>query len=157
MSEGEPLFSGLEHIGILTADLDRTTRAWTERYGIEPWDVSVWDGSSLVANIRGESVEFAMRVAHGGIGSLRIELAQPLDERGPFAQSLARHGGADHVHHLRLRPVDYDAALSELADRQVPTLVSVRTDRDGVETEATYLDTEIGVAIELGVVRQRTD
>src|SRR4051794_40853511 len=69
----------------------------------------------MSAVVEGRPESFAFRVGLCTLASgFRLELIQPLDDRGPYADSLARHDGRDHVHHLRLDVGDYDDARGRL-------------------------------------------
>jgi methylmalonyl-CoA/ethylmalonyl-CoA epimerase len=115
-------FTGINHLGIVTADLDRAVRIWSDHYGIGPWRLYRYDRSNMSAQVAGEPVEFGMRVGLCQLANARIELLQPLDDRGPYAQSLAARGGADHIHHIRFDVASYDesaAQLRELGAREI--------------------------------------
>jgi catechol 2,3-dioxygenase-like lactoylglutathione lyase family enzyme len=151
------MLTGINHICIATADLDRAVRAWCDRYGVGPWSVWTKDASNMTAIIDGEPTEFGMRVALASLPSgSRIEIIQPLDERSPYARSLARHDGADHVHHVRFDVDDYDASLAQLRDDLgLHTILTAEfTGAPGVEGafEGTYLATEsdLGLVVEIG-------
>ena len=100
---------------------------------------------------RRPSDEFAMRVALRSLSpTFRLELIQPLDEPSPYAGSLARHGGLDHVHHLRLDVADYDDArdrLVGLGNEVSSTRGSTGPTREAGRVHATYFatDAELGV------------
>jgi len=110
-----PLFTGANHICIVTRDLDRAVRVWWDRYGVGPWRVFRYDDSNMSATVDGEPARFAMRAALAQLGpGFRIEVIQPLDEHGPYAPSLKRHGDADHIHHVRLDVDDLDEAVARM-------------------------------------------
>jgi catechol 2,3-dioxygenase-like lactoylglutathione lyase family enzyme len=110
----KPVFSGINHIGIVTNNIDRAVQVWTDRYGISPWSFYTKDKSNMTAVMDDKPVDFAMRVALARISpSSRIEIIQPLDDRSPYAKSLTRHNGADHIHHIRFDVADY----AETSDR----------------------------------------
>jgi catechol 2,3-dioxygenase-like lactoylglutathione lyase family enzyme len=150
------MLNGVNHVCIVTADLDRAVRTWADRYRLGPWSIWTKDASNMTAAVEGRPAEFAMRVALASLPSgLRIELIQPLDERSPYARSLTRHAGADHIHHLRFDVDDYDAAVSHLRELGVPTILDASfAGAPGVEGSftATYFDTEgeLGFVVELG-------
>jgi catechol 2,3-dioxygenase-like lactoylglutathione lyase family enzyme len=151
------MFTGINHICIATTDLDRAVRTWCDRYGIGPWSVWTKDASNMTAVVDGTPTEFGMRVALASLADgSRIEIIEPLDERSPYARSLARHGGADHVHHVRFDVDDYDASLAHLRDDlELPTMLSAAfSGAPGVDAsfEGTYLATEdeLGLLIEIG-------
>jgi catechol 2,3-dioxygenase-like lactoylglutathione lyase family enzyme len=108
-------FSGVNHICVVTRDVDRTVRVWADRYNLGPWSVHTYDQSRVRAAVDGQPAEFGIRVGYCQFGpSTRIELIQPLDDRSPYAQSLDEHGDADHLHHLRLDVGDFASALDQL-------------------------------------------
>ena len=108
-------FTGVNHICVATGDIDRAVRVWSGRYGIGPWRLWTKDSTNMSAEVHGRPTDFAMRVALCSLSSgTRIEIIEPLDDRSPYADSLARHGGADHVHHVRLDVEDYAETRAEL-------------------------------------------
>ncbi len=109
------IFTGVNHICVVTRDVDRTVRVWADRYNVGPWSVHTYDQSRVRAAVDGEPAEFGIRVGYCQLGpSTRIELIQPLDERSPYAHSLEEHGDADHFHHIRLDVGDAASALDQL-------------------------------------------
>jgi catechol 2,3-dioxygenase-like lactoylglutathione lyase family enzyme len=151
------MLNGLNHVCLVTADLDRAIRIWADRYGVGPWGVWTKDASNMTAVVKGRPTDFAMRVALASLPSgVRIEVIQPLDERSPYARSLVRHAGADHVHHLRFDVDDYDAEAARLRDDLgVDTLLHAQfAGAPGVEGSftGTYFDTEpdLGFVMEIG-------
>jgi hypothetical protein len=93
-------------------------RTWADRYGVGPWHIWTYTTSdNMSAKLDGEPVDFAFRVALCDISpTFRFEIIQPLDERSPYATSLAERGGLDHIHHVRFEVGDYDAAAERLDD-----------------------------------------
>ena len=64
---------------------------------------------------RRKPIDFAFRVVLCSVSTtFRVEIIQPLDKRSTYAESLRRHGGADHVHHIRLDVSDYQGARERL-------------------------------------------
>ena len=152
------LFTGANHVCIVTRDIDRAVRAWVERYGVGPWHLWTKDDSNMSAVVDGRPESFAFRVGLCTLASgFRLELIQPLDERGPYAGSLARHEGRDHVHHLRLDVADYGDARESLVGLGLGVTLDASFDgAPGVEStvSATYFDTmdELGFTLEIGRV-----
>ena len=152
------MFTGANHLCVVTGDLDRAVQTWADRYGVGPWSVWTKDPSNMTATVDGHSVEFAMRVALCSLSpTFRLELIQPLDARSPYAASLARHGGADHVHHLRLDVDDYADSRERLVGLGNDVLLDASFDgasgvRDTVR--ATYFTTEgeLGLTLEIAEV-----
>jgi methylmalonyl-CoA/ethylmalonyl-CoA epimerase len=151
-------FTGLNHVCVVTHDLDRAVSTWSERYGIGPWELWTKDASNMTAEVAGRPTDFAMRVALCTIGrGVRVELIQPLDDRSPYAESLARHDGADHLHHIRLDVEGYDDARRDLLELGLHTVLDATFAGDvGVTSRvrATYLSTEaeLGFLLEIADV-----
>lgn len=118
---GVPI-TGINHVCVVTADLDRAIRTWYEDYGIGPWTDYRFDADNMEARVEGKRVDCAIRVAAAplGDGRQKLELIQPLDACGPWAESLAAHGGADHIHHVRFDVADFDAAARALVEGGAP-------------------------------------
>ena len=145
-----PLFTGIDHVCVVTRGLDRAVRAWAERYGVGPWHVWTKDRSNM-------SADYAIRVAMGHFASgFRIEVIEPLDDRSPYARSLAGRSGA-HVHHVRFDVADYDTAREQLdvAGAQVAQEEEF-AGAPGVagRLRATYFATEgdLGLVAQIGAV-----
>jgi methylmalonyl-CoA/ethylmalonyl-CoA epimerase len=149
------LFTGANHIGIVTRDLDRAVRAWWDRYGVGPWRVYRYDASNMSVLLDGRPAEYEMRVALAQLGpGMRVEIIQPLDERGPYAESLAQHGDADHLHHMRLDVADFDDAYARLQEMGLPTRMHATfagAEPGGPRVTAAYLgaEAELGFTLEI--------
>ena len=151
-----PLFTGINHLCVVTGDLERALSVWSHRYGMGPWDIWIKDASNMSSVVDGERREYAMRAAMCQVSpTFRVELIEPLDEHGPYAEALARHDGRDHVHHIRFEVADYEAARAHLEELGL----GVATDEEfagapGVESRfrATYFDTEeeLGFVLQIG-------
>jgi hypothetical protein len=110
----------------------------------------------MKATVDGEPLEFKMRAALAQLGSsFRIEIIQPMDERGPYADSLRRNDDADHLHHVRLDVAEFARTKDELAALDLPVRLDA-TFRDvsgsGDPVRAMYFDTtgELGFLLEIG-------
>lgn len=149
-------FTGVNHISVVTADLDATVRAWHDRYGLGPWELYTYDESMIDAEVEGEPVKFAMRAGFCRLEpGIRIEIIQPLDDRSPYAESLRRHGGANHVHHLRLDVGDQAGSRSRMRELGLPTILDGEfAGLEGTSSRATYFDTsaDLGFIVEIAAM-----
>jgi methylmalonyl-CoA/ethylmalonyl-CoA epimerase len=149
-----PVFSGINHLCVVTRDVDRLVRVWADKYGVGPWRVYTYATSNIEASVDGAPVEFGIRVGLCHLDpTTRIEIIQPLDDRSPYAQSLAERGDADHLHHVRLDVADYDVALGRLEGMGLDTIMSGRFEggEPGTSSRATYLGTQedVGFIVEV--------
>ncbi len=152
-----PVFSGINHVSVVTADIERAVRTWVERYGIGPWRLYRYDASNMQAVCDGRPTVVPFRAALAQLSqTTRMELIQPLDDRGPYAESLARHGGADHIHHVRFDVADCAAATATLGqDLGLGTIMKAGFDGapgSPSKFDCTYFDTraDLGFVVEIG-------
>jgi len=150
----DPIFSAINHLCVVTRDVDRAVRVWADKYGVGPWRVYTYETSNIAASVDGAPVEFAMRVGLCHLGATtRIEIIQPLDDRSPYARSLVERGDADHLHHVRLDVADHDVALGRLQGLGLDTIMSGRFEggEPGTSSRATYFATQddVGFIIEV--------
>ncbi len=108
MTDGKPtpspkeMFSKFVQIGVVVADLDKTIRHLTEIFGIGPFRVIDWppEGHSDIQKFYyGQPGKFSARMAFTELGSVELELIQPLDGESIWADFLREQGGG--IHHLR--------------------------------------------------------
>jgi hypothetical protein len=135
-------------IAVVTADLDRTLTKWVEHYGVGPWDIYELGDSRLHdMTIDEEPADYRMRSAGARWGAIDIEVIQPLDDKSIYAQSLARHNGADHLHHVACATDDFDGTLTRFRERGMKSAMGGSLE----ELRFEYLDTfaDIGFWIEL--------
>jgi len=153
----KPVFSGINHVSVVTGDIDRAVRTWVERYGIGPWRLYRYDAANMRADCNDGPTVVTFRAALAQISpTTRMELIQPLDDRGPYAESLARHGGADHIHHVRFDVADFAATTAALGqDLGVGTIM--KAEFDGApgspsKFDCAYFDTraDLGFVVEIG-------
>ncbi len=148
--------SGINHVCVVTRDLDRAVRTWWEKYGVGPWKLYSYGEANMTATVDGEPASFAMRAALAQLGAgSRVEVIQPLDEDNPYAASLRARADADHIHHVRLDVGDYGEAMAALRGAGVGEKMSASFtggEEDGLTFTATYADTErdLGFLLELG-------
>lgn len=150
-----PVFTGINHLCVVTRDLDRAVRTWADRYGVGPWRVMTYEPSMIEATVGGRPTEFGMRVGLAHIDeSTRIEIIQPTDDRSPYAESLEARGGADHIHHVRMDIADYGDSRDRLeGELGLSTVLdgTFQTGAPDARSSATYLATEqdLGFIVEV--------
>ena len=145
--------SGLElkrlvQIGIVVADLTRTTQVLTSLFGIGPFRQVKWpDRAESKYYYRGVEEQIRIRQAFVHMGDVEVELIQPLEGRNGFKDFLDETGGG--IHHILFEVSDIDPVLRELAKSGVSVLQSGTGIRPG--TRWALLDTRelLGFLVEL--------
>ncbi|MCA9976689.1 MAG: methylmalonyl-CoA epimerase [Chloroflexota bacterium] len=97
----------INHIAIVTPDLDDATGFWAEALGLP---------ISRIENVPEEEVT----VAFLPIGDSNIELLQPTSDESGVARYLQKRGAG--MHHMCLEVEDIDVALAKLKAANVPLI-----------------------------------
>jgi hypothetical protein len=141
-----PVFADTVQVALVVRDIEASMRTYVERYGIGPWEIYDFNPDTVEdMQANGEPLEASWRLALARVGNVMWELIQPLDDRSPYAEFLARHG--EGVHHVGMAGADYQGTLAELAaEGRVPLLSgSFR----GIDFAYLPTDADLGVATEI--------
>ncbi len=137
-------------ICIIVPDLEEAVENFWHVFGVGPWHFYTY-GKPLVRRMTryGEPTEYKMRVALSYIGSMRVELIEPLEGDTVYAEFVREHGYG--VHHLGVLVEDMAEALARAEAAGFAMTqdgAGFGPDDDG---HYAYLDTEeaIGTTIEL--------
>jgi methylmalonyl-CoA/ethylmalonyl-CoA epimerase len=101
------MFSLIDHIGFVVADVDAAVDYYRQSFGIE-----VWERISLP--------ERHADVAVARLGDTLLELLAPTSDEASFARFLRERGPG--VHHVAYRVDDIVAAMADLRARGVPLI-----------------------------------
>jgi methylmalonyl-CoA/ethylmalonyl-CoA epimerase len=155
MSEGKMgrlhfLKDGIAQVAIVVKDLDHTVMQWWKLFGIGPWHFYTYGKPlGLKMNYHGNPVEYEMRLALANIGSLRIELIEPVGGPTVYDDFVKAHGYG--VHHFGVLVGDMQSAIEQTEDAGL----AVAMDGSGFGLDGdghyAYLNTEelVGTTIEL--------
>ena len=142
--------NGIDQIALIVKDIDKAVEIYWKVFGIGPWHIYTY-GRPLVKRMiyRGMPGNFKIRVAHSKIGSLGIELIEPLEGDSIYSEFVEKHGYG--LHHVGVNVEDMDVAIAqaEAAGLSVTQLgAGYGLDGDG---QFTYLDTEdqVSTTVEL--------
>jgi hypothetical protein len=150
MQKGRFLIKDIAQIGIIVKDLDATVKRWSEDFGVGPWSFYTY-GEPLVKRMtrHGKPCRYKMRLALANVGSMRIELIEPLEGDTVYSEFVEEHGYG--IHHLGVLVENMGKAIGEAAEAGLAMTMDgagFGPDDDG---HYAYLDTEklIGTTIEL--------
>ena len=119
--------SEVQQVGLVVRDLEATLESYTNHAGIGPWRVNLLAPPRLSdMRIRGESVDYSMKVAVAWMGNTMWELIEPVDGPSIYKEFLDHHG--EGIHHLLVHPhgLDFDTALERFSERGCPPLMEGR-------------------------------
>lgn len=140
----------VDQIALVVRDLDAAVRRYWETLGVGPWRMYTY-GPPLVREMtyRGRAQEYRMRLALAQVGSLVIELLQPLSGDNIYVEHLDRKG--EGLHHVGVFVPSFDEAVAEAQRQGFAVLQSGRGYGRHGDGGFAYLDTEalLGVIVEL--------
>jgi methylmalonyl-CoA/ethylmalonyl-CoA epimerase len=145
-------------IGIVVKDLDRTVKYLTEVFGLGPFRFITYppaDRDDMQLTYRGQASQFSHRLAFAQLGSIELELVQPLEGESGLTEFLRDHG--EGLQHIRFNTPQLQPALDYLAGQGIQPLMSGAGIRPG--THWVHLDTadKVGFVVELMNVLPNTD
>lgn len=110
------IFNDFVQIGVVVRDLDQATAALSEIFGIGPFRTIEWPPaarSDIERYYYGEPGDFSARMAFTELGTVELELIQPLEGNSIWADFLRDHG--EGIHHIRFNVPDIQPVLGYLA------------------------------------------
>jgi len=110
----------ITQVAIVCRDIEATSRAWAEMFGIETPSWSITD-SVETSHIEygGQPTEAQAKLAFIDIGdNVRLELIEPIGEPSTWADHLNEHG--DSIHHIAFGVHDMDAVIGRLDAQNIP-------------------------------------
>ena len=96
----------VDQIGVVVRDIDRTIASWSELFGLGPWifrDFSTSDAEGRP--VKG-------KLAFARIGTVQLELIQPVEGLPFYSEFLDRHG--EGLHHLGFFVDDLEGEVNNL-------------------------------------------
>jgi methylmalonyl-CoA/ethylmalonyl-CoA epimerase len=145
-------------IGIVVKDLDRTVKALSEIFGLGPFQMITYppaECEDAQLTFRGKPANFSHRLAFARLGSIELEIVQPLTGESGLTEFLNEHG--EGIQHIRFNVKELQPLLNYLTEKGIQPLMSGSGLRQG--THWVHLDTaeKIGFTIEVMNVLPDTD
>jgi hypothetical protein len=137
-------------VGVIVRDLDQKIEALSRIFGMGPFRVIEWppEGrTDIEKGYHGEPGRFSCRLGFADLGSVELELIQPVEGPSIWQDFLDKHG--EGIHHIRFNTFDEKPVLEHLAQQGVEVEQWGSGTRPG--TAFFYLDSadKVGFAVEL--------
>jgi methylmalonyl-CoA/ethylmalonyl-CoA epimerase len=140
----------IAQICIIVPDIEVAVRNFYEKLGVGPWHFYTY-GKPLVKRMTrdGKPTEYRMKVALSNIGSMRIELIEPLEGDTVYSEFVEKHGYG--IHHLGILTENMQQALSQAREAGIAMTMDGEGFGPDDDGHYAYLDTEplIQTTIEL--------
>lgn len=139
----------VHQIGIVVKDIDLSVERYWKEFGIGPWQIFTFGPGAKKLTYHGEPCSFALRIAMAQVGSLMIELLQPLSGSTPHQDFLEQKG--EGIQHLGVFVSNLEQAaevMHNLGYKEISGAYGFGREGDGA---AAYFDTEnnFGTLLEL--------
>jgi len=116
----QQMFGHVVQIGVVVKDLDRTIQILQEVFGMGPFRTLDWppaDRSDMERYYYGQPAEFTARMGFADLGSVELELIQPVSGESIWADFLREHG--EGIHHIRFNTFDLAPVIEYLSGRDI--------------------------------------
>ncbi len=150
MTLPEGAFRQCIQVGVIVKDLDRKIENLRRIFGIGPFRVIEFppEGrTDMYREYRGQPGQFTCRLAFADLGTVELELIEPVNGPSIWQDYLDQHG--EGIHHIRFNTFDERPILEHLAGNGIGVEQEGAGTRPG--TAFFYLDSrdKIGFSIEL--------
>lgn len=133
-------------VGLVVRDIEEKARTYAEMFGVPvPQIITTAPESEAHTRYRGQPTPARARLAFLDMGSLSLELIEPVDGPSTWRDFLEEKG--EGVHHIAFRVQDTDGVTRALASAGIPVVQQ----GDYTGGRYTYVDSQqaLGVIVEL--------
>ena len=145
--------SDLWQVAFVVRDIEESMKPYKSLLGVDRWIVAEVNSSANRFTYHGKPSDHSFKAAMTMLGSLMIELLQPLQGRGIYRDFLDTHGeGMHHLGHVRVD--NLDEAVQALEKAGFPCIETGETLATGEAYHRwAYVDTTaaLGYIIELSI------
>lgn len=133
----KPIFKEILQVAMVVKNVDESVKKYWDIFGIGPWEIHTMDSSNTHdMTVHGQPTQYAMRLAFSNLGSVQLELIEPLDDRSIYSEFLKKHG--EGLHHIACSTDNFDESMSFFKGKGIGVLQE-GTLKDGLNF--VYLDT----------------
>ena len=138
-------------VAVVVKNLQKAMENYWKTLGIGPWSIYTYAPPALrEPMVRGKLVNYSMRLAIAQVGSVQLELIEPLEGPSVYKEFLAERG--EGLHHIQSRIENVDETLAAFKEMGINILMSGKFG----EGEFYYMDTEPVLGTVYEVVKRRT-
>lgn len=109
----------IDHVAIVVKDLDEKIEAWSKLLGAEPtFRVTTQQFDPAGTLYEGEPTDAQIRAVVFKVGSMELELMEPIGGPGVWSEFADGQGGG--LHHIGLMSDSLDEGIEALAEQDIP-------------------------------------
>lgn len=127
----------ISQVAIVVFNLQKAMETYWRLLGLGPWSIYTFAPPALrEPMIRGKPVNYSMKLAMTLMGSLQLELIEPLEGPSIYKEFLAKKG--EGLHHIQSQTEKMQDVLQTFQEFGIPVLMSGKIGK----AEFYYMDTE---------------
>ena len=108
-------------IGIVVRDIERTAKAYADIFGMDIPKIRITDTEEITnIKFRGASTQARAKLAFFQMGSMSLELIEPVGESSTWKEFLDEHG--EGVHHIAFQIKGMEQILAILDKKGISTI-----------------------------------
>lgn len=108
-------------IGIVVRDIERTAKAYADIFGMDMPQIRITDTVEIThINFRGAPTQARAKLAFFQMGSVSLELIEPVGEPSTWQEFLDEHG--EGAHHIAFRIRGMDEVLAYLDGKDISAI-----------------------------------
>lgn len=108
-------------IGIVVHDIEQTAKAYADIFGMDMPEIKITDTEDIThAEFRGAPTQARAKLAFFQMGSLTLELIEPVGEPSTWKEFLDEHGQG--AHHIAFQIKDTDKVVESLDKKGVSVI-----------------------------------
>jgi len=148
--KNEVMLRDFHHVCLLVKDVEKSAESFTKMFGIGPWSVAPYNSPASRANVYGKPSGYKLKFANAKIGSINLELVEPVEGDSALKDFLKKRG--EGLHHLAFNcapPIDEE--LDKWKKLGINALQVDKSISDDRRYGWAYMDTEklLGCILEI--------
>lgn len=158
LSGGNEMFGSVVQIGVIVKDLDHTIQMLQDVFGMGPFRTIEWppaDRADIQRFYHDQPADFTARMGFTELGSVELELIQPVSGRSIWADFLRDHG--EGIHHIRFNTLDLAPVIAHLSGHGIGIAQMGSGIRPGTMWANFDTERQIGFTIEVMKALPGTD
>jgi len=145
----KPVFEKVMQVSIVVDDIYAYIKRYNDDYGIGPWIIMHFSKENTRNMIiKGEPKDFEIKLALCDALNIQLELIQPMDDNGTYAEFLKTHGPG--IHHMCMAPAEgYKRIREILSERGYSETLIGGLDAGDMEFAYVDITDDLGFIVEL--------
>jgi methylmalonyl-CoA/ethylmalonyl-CoA epimerase len=146
------VFKKCIQVGVVIRDIEAKIANLSKTFGIGPWrliDFPPPDRPDMQRFYHGEPADYTARLAFADLGTVELELIEPIEGKSIWKDFLDQHG--EGIHHIRFNTLDEKPLLADMANEGIEVLQWGAGTRPG--TAYFYFGSEEQIGFTLEIMR----